>query len=62
MRVTAKIRYHAKEVAATLLPLGDGRIRLNFDEPERAVTPGQSVVFYIGDDVLGGGIIQKAMG
>ncbi|MBT9143066.1 MAG: tRNA-specific 2-thiouridylase MnmA [Dehalococcoidia bacterium] len=61
MRVTAKIRYHAKEVAATLLPLGDGRIRLNFDEPERAVTPGQSVVFYIGDDVLGGGIIQKAM-
>jgi len=60
-RVTAKIRYHAKEVPAILLPLGDGRIRLNFDEPERAVTPGQSVVFYIGDDVLGGGIIQKAM-
>lgn len=60
-RVTAKIRYHAKEVPATLLPLGNGRVRLNFDEPERAVTPGQSVVFYIGDDVLGGGIIQKAM-
>ncbi|MBS4008853.1 MAG: tRNA 2-thiouridine(34) synthase MnmA [Clostridium sp.] len=60
-RVTAKIRYHAKEASATLLPLRDGRIRLNFDEPERAVTPGQSVVFYVGDDVLGGGIIQRAI-
>ena len=62
IRITAKIRYHTKEVPATLFPFGDRQIRLTFDEPERAVTPGQSVVFYVGDDVLGGGIIQKAMG
>lgn len=61
LRVTAKIRHHAKAVPATLLPLGGGQIRLNFDNPERAITPGQSVVFYVGDDVLGGGIIQRAI-
>lgn len=61
IRVTAKIRYHAKEVPATLSPLEGNRARLDFDEPERAVTPGQSVVFYDGDDVVGGGIIQEAI-
>lgn len=59
-RVKAKIRYHAQEVPATLLPLSKGRVRLEFDEPERAVTPGQSVVFYDGEDVVGGGIIKEA--
>ncbi|MDW7652459.1 MAG: tRNA 2-thiouridine(34) synthase MnmA [Bacillota bacterium] len=61
MDVTVKIRYHAKEVPAVLSPLPDGRARLEFAEPERAVTPGQSVVFYDGDDVVGGGIIQKGI-
>lgn len=61
MRVDAKIRYHAREVPATLSPLGDSRVRIDFDAPERAVTPGQSVVFYRGDDVVGGGIIQEAL-
>jgi tRNA-uridine 2-sulfurtransferase len=61
MRVAAKIRYHAREVPATLFPLPEGRVRLEFDTPERAVTPGQSVVFYDGDVVVGGGIIQEAI-
>ncbi|EEG78507.1 tRNA 2-thiouridine(34) synthase MnmA [Dethiobacter alkaliphilus] len=60
-RVMAKIRYHAKEVPALLSPLPHGQAKLEFDEPERAVTPGQSVVFYEGDDVVGGGIIQQAI-
>jgi tRNA-specific 2-thiouridylase len=41
-----------------LLP--DGRLRLLFDEPRRAITPGQSVVLYDGEDVLGGGVIDEA--
>ncbi|MBR6905830.1 MAG: tRNA 2-thiouridine(34) synthase MnmA, partial [Selenomonadaceae bacterium] len=40
-------------------PLEDGQARVEFDEPQRAVTPGQSVVFYEGDYVLGGGIIEE---
>ena len=36
----------------------DGSVQVNFDEPRRAITPGQSVVFYEGDDVVGGGVIQ----
>ncbi|NLZ38393.1 MAG: tRNA 2-thiouridine(34) synthase MnmA [Firmicutes bacterium] len=59
--VKVKIRYHAKEVKALLSPLKDGKVRVDFAEPERAVTPGQSVVFYEDDDVLGGGIIQEGI-
>lgn len=58
MRVTAKIRYSAKEAAALISPLDEGRVSVIFDEPQRAVTPGQSVVFYDGDTVVGGGIID----
>ncbi len=61
MRVMARVRYHAREVPAMLSPLPDGGARLDFDEPERAVTPGQSVVFYDGDEVVGGGIIERAL-
>ena len=61
MSVMVKIRYHAKEVPATLTPLPQGKVRIDFVEPERAVTPGQSVVFYDGEDVVGGGIIAEAI-
>ena len=57
MRVTAKTRYSQQEAAATLEPLDDGRVRLIFDEPQRAVTPGQAVVFYDDERVVGGGTI-----
>lgn len=59
-RATAKTRYNAKEVPVTASVLADGRVRVVFDMPERAVTRGQSVVLYDGDTVIGGGIIQKA--
>jgi tRNA-specific 2-thiouridylase len=58
MRVNAKIRYSAKEAPAVISPLGDGRVKVSFDAPQRAITPGQSVVFYDGDTVVGGGIIE----
>ncbi|MGI6776834.1 MAG: tRNA 2-thiouridine(34) synthase MnmA [Acetivibrionales bacterium] len=59
MRVKAKIRYSAKEADAEIFPEADGKVRVVFDMPQRAVTPGQSVVFYDGDLVVGGGIIEK---
>lgn len=58
MKVTAKIRYSAKEAAAVISPLGDGRVRVVFEKPQRAVTPGQSIVFYSDDTVVGGGVID----
>ncbi len=59
MKVTAKIRYSAKEAPAVISPLKDGRVHVLFDEPQRAITPGQSVVFYDGDSVVGGGVIDR---
>jgi tRNA-specific 2-thiouridylase len=58
MKVTAKIRYSAKEAEATVIPLPDGKVKVEFVVPQRAITPGQSVVFYQGDVVVGGAVIQ----
>ncbi len=57
--ITAKIRYKAKEASATLNPLPDNRAHVQFDEPLRDITPGQGVVFYQGEVVLGGGTIES---
>ncbi len=58
LEVEAKIRYRSKEAKAILYPEENGKVKLEFKEPQRAITPGQSVVFYIdGDIVLGGGKI-----
>ena len=57
--MTAKVRYKSPEVALTL-HLNDGVARVDFHQPQRAISPGQSVVFYQGDAVLGGGIIEDA--
>ena len=57
IRVQAKTRYRQKEQWATAYPLDDGKVRLVFDEPLRAITPGQAAVFYDGEEVLGGGTI-----
>ena len=59
LRVTAKLRYRHTEQPATVAPTGDGAVHVCFDEPQRAVTPGQAVVFYDGDYVIGGGIIRR---
>mgnify|MGYP004456158313 CR=1 FL=1 len=58
LRVTAKTRYSQTEAAATVHPLPDGRIRVEFDMPQRAITAGQAVVLYDGEQVLGGGTIE----
>ncbi len=57
LQVTAKTRYSAKEAPATATVLSDGRVELVFDAPQRAVTTGQAVVLYSGDEVVGGGTI-----
>ena len=58
MRVEAKIRYNAQAAPATAEQTADGKLRLVFDQPQRAITSGQSVVLYNGDTVVGGGIIE----
>lgn len=61
IRCTARTRYSQTEAAATVSPLPDGRAEVAFDTPQRAVTAGQSAVFYDGDTVLGGGVICEGM-
>lgn len=60
MEVDAKIRYRSPEAKAVLRPNG-GLVELRFGEPQRAIALGQAVVFYHGDEVLGGGIIEQAI-
>ncbi|MDD6174271.1 MAG: tRNA 2-thiouridine(34) synthase MnmA [Firmicutes bacterium] len=57
-----KVRYQAPTAGATVFPAGDGSVRILFDEPQRSVTPGQAVVLYRNDLVLGGGTIRCAAG
>lgn len=61
LEVKAKVRYSAREARARLVPEDGGRVRVVFEEAQRAVTPGQAVVFYDenADYVIGGGIIQS---
>jgi tRNA-specific 2-thiouridylase len=53
-----KIRYRAVPTAATVTPLAGDRVHVRFAEPLRAITPGQSAVFYDGEICLGGGVIE----
>ena len=57
MHLGIKIRYNAKEVPGLVLPKSQDMAEVTFDTPQRAVTPGQSAVFYDNDVVVGGGII-----
>jgi tRNA-specific 2-thiouridylase len=57
-RCTAKIRYNSPPAAATAELLSDARLRVTFDEPRHGVAPGQAVVLYDGERVLGGGWIE----
>jgi tRNA-specific 2-thiouridylase len=67
IEVTAKIRYNSLEAEAVVRPstrlgprwLGGSVVRVKFNKPQRAITPGQSVVFYNGEEVIGGGIISR---
>lgn len=59
LRVEAKIRYGALPAPATAEQIAPNRLRVVFDQPQRAITSGQSVVLYQGDTVIGGGIIES---
>ena len=58
-RADVKIRYRAQPAPALVTPLEDARVSVEFDAPLRDITPGQSAVFFAGDEVLGGGIITR---
>jgi len=59
-RCKAKIRYRHKEQPAYAVPIGDDKVRITFDNPQWAITPGQAAVLYDGDIVLGGGTILSS--
>lgn len=59
IRASAKVRYAAPEKPCTITPLEDGRIKLIFDDQQRAIAPGQAVVAYLDDAVIGGGTIRE---
>src|SRR5258705_12604232 len=58
LRANVRIRYRANEAAATIIPTEAGRVRVEFDEAQTAITPGQAAVFYDGDALVGGGWIE----
>ena len=60
MAVEAQIRYNAKPAPATIKPLPGNRVEVIFERPQRAITPGQAVVYYSGDYLVGGGTIDRA--
>ena len=59
LRLRAKVRYRMAEQPCTVEQIGPDRVRVAFDRPQRAVTPGQAVVFYDGDTLVGGAVIEK---
>jgi len=58
IRAEGQIRYRSRAMPATIIPLEDERVRIVFDEPQSSVTPGQAAVWYEGETLLGGGIIE----
>ncbi len=60
LEAKAKIRYHHQEAEANITPLPENKVYVKFKEPQMAITPGQAIVFYDGDTVIGGGTIAEA--
>ena len=60
VRAEVRVRYRHTAAPATITPMPDNRVQVKFDEPQRAITPGQATVFYRGDEVVGGGWIVKS--
>lgn len=59
LKCTAKFRYRQADQSVTVLPQADGTVKVKFDTPQKAVTPGQAVVFYLGEECIGGGTIEE---
>lgn len=59
-RAAARIRYRDTEEACTIFPAGKNRVEVVFDKAKQSITPGQAVVFYLENQVIGGGIIEEA--
>nr|Q3ATZ5.1 RecName: Full=tRNA-specific 2-thiouridylase MnmA [Chlorobium chlorochromatii CaD3] len=59
VELLGRIRYRDRQTACRVTPLENGQIEVVFQEPKSAITPGQAVVFYCGDEVLGGGFIEE---
>ncbi|MBQ8749912.1 MAG: tRNA 2-thiouridine(34) synthase MnmA [Clostridia bacterium] len=59
IKCKVKVRYRQNEQSATLILLENNEVKIIFDEPQRAITPGQAAVAYLGDIVLGGGVIEN---
>ena len=62
VRADVRVRYRHTAAPATITPLENNRARIVFDDPQRAITPGQASVFYRGDEVIGGGWITRLLG
>ena len=59
VRAEVRVRYRHTAEPATITPLPNDRVQVKFDEPQRAISPGQATVFYRGDEVVGGGWIAR---
>jgi tRNA-specific 2-thiouridylase len=59
IRAEVQVRYRSTPVPVTVIPLENSRVRVVFDEPQFSITPGQAAVWYEGEKVLGGGIIEQ---
>lgn len=59
IRAAVQVRYRSQPVSVTVIPLENSRVKLVFDEPQFSITPGQAAVWYDGDMVLGGGVIER---
>lgn len=59
IRASVRTRYNGKEASASVFASGSGTVKIIFDEPQRAISPGQAAVLYDGDTVIGGGIISS---
>jgi tRNA-specific 2-thiouridylase len=59
IRAEVQVRYRSQPVSVTVIPLENSRVKLVFDEPQFSITPGQAAVWYDGDIVLGGGVIER---
>jgi tRNA-uridine 2-sulfurtransferase len=59
IRAGVQVRYRTKAIPVTVVPLENSRVRIVFDEPQFSITPGQAAVWYDGEKVLGGGIIEQ---